>query len=262
MTVTLTYDATIARVQISADDTFTADYITVQRSTPGSHWKTVRGAAELAAGSATVDDYEFMPGVVNTYRALSYSPVDVLLGTETNTITPTISQVWLKSIARPFLNLPVTVQEYSSIGRRARAGLFEIPGRGYPVRVGDVASSRQWSYELLTYDLTEARALEFLVASGDVAFVQVPPGFDIPGGYVSLGDMTRGRVSRPLSDVRRRFSLPVTEVAAPDPGVVGYTSTWASLIAEFGTWADVLAAFPTWADVLEYVSDPSVVVVP
>jgi hypothetical protein len=44
--------------------------------------------------------------------------------------------------------------------------------------------------------------------------------------------------------------------------VVGYTATWAALLADFGSWTAVLAAFPTWADVLEYVSDPSVVIVP
>jgi hypothetical protein len=61
---------------------------------------------------------------------------------------------------------------------------------------------------------------------------------------------------------RRYFTLPVIEVAAPGADIVGATSTWETLVAEFGTWANVLATFGTWADVVEYVSDPSVVVVP
>lgn len=262
MSVTATYNGDLSRVRVAATDAFTASYITVQRSTNGVQWVTVRGAASLAPGAATVDDYEFVPGVLNTYRARSYSPVGVLLGTETQTVTPTIDRVWLKSVARPFLNIAVTVEDYAPVARRARAGSFDIAGRSFPVRVGDLASARAWSVSLLTYTLAEQRALEYLVASGDVVHVQVPPAYDIPAGYVGLGDMSLSRVSRPLSDARRRFTLPMNEVAPPAPTVVGYTATWAALLADFGTWADVLAAFPTWADVMEYVSDPSIVIVP
>lgn len=261
MSVTATYDSTISRVRVVATDAFTAEYITVQRRVPGGLWTTVRGGGELAVPAA-VDDYEFIPGVVNTYRAQSYSPVDVLLGTESGTVTPTIIQPWLKSITRPFLNMPVTIQEYTQIARQSRAGVFNVPGRSFPVRVGDVASSRSWSYQILTADLAEARSLEYLIQSGDVIFVQVPTGFDIPAGYVGVGDMDLSRVSRTLADDRRLFSLPVVEVAPPAASVVGYTATWAGLLAEFGTWADVLAEFGTWAEVLEHVSDPSIVVVP
>lgn len=262
MSVTVTYDADLSRVRASATDAFTASYIVMDRQAPGGQWITVRGGTELDPAAAAVDDYEFAAGVVNTYRARSYSPVDVLLGTETNTITPTLTQAWFKSIPRPFLNMAVTIRDYAPIARASRSGVFQIPGRSYPVRVGDSTTSRSWTYEILTRTLTEARALEYLVQGGDVVYAQVPPGFDIPGGYVSLSDMTMSRVSRTLADDRRLFSLPATEIAKPAPGVVGYTATWAGLIAEFGTWADVLAEFPTWADVLEHVSDPSIVVVP
>ncbi len=263
MTVTATYNSDLSRVRVAATDAFTAATITIDRSADGGvTWQVVRGGTDLPAGAATVDDYEFAAGLLNTYRARSYSDVGVLLGTQTGTVTPSITKVWLKSIARPFLNQAVTVEEYSEISRKARAGLFEIPGRSFPVRVGEVASSRSWSMDLLTYDDTEAKNLEFLVASGDVVLVQVPAGFDIPGGYVGLGDMKKTRVSRPLLDARRRFSLPMTEVAAPPATVVGYAATWAGILATYGTWSAVLAAFPTWADVLEFVTSPEDVIVP
>lgn len=263
MTVTATYNGDLARVRVAATDAFTASYITIDRSTNGVHWKTVRGAEALpASGGVQVDDYEFTSDTLTTYRARSYSAVDALLGTQTGTVTPSIERVWLKSIARPFLNTAVTVRDYTPIKRASRAGLFSIPGRSYPVRVGDVASSRSWSMTTITYSAAEARALEFLISSGDVAYVQVPSGYDIPGGYVDLGDMDLARISRPLSDLRRQFTLPMIEVAAPAPTVVGYTATWAGIIAEFGSWTAVMAAFPTWADVMEYVNDPSIVVVP
>lgn len=264
MAVGLSYEDDLARVRITAPAAVGATGVRIERSVGGLIWRTVRGGQRLDASGGTVnlDDYEFEPGAVNTYRAISLSPVDVTLGTESNTITPVIDRVWLKSIARPFLNMRVTVRDYSAVSRRARAGLFEIPGRSFPVRVADVGSSRSWTTEVITYDLTEARSLEYLIASGDVVLVQVPPAYDIPGGYVGLGDMTRGRISRPLSDGRRQFSLPMTEVAAPAASVVGYAGTWEGLLAEFGTWTAVMTAFPTWADLLEYVTDPSVIVAP
>lgn len=72
MTVTLTYDSTLARVRITADSLAAADYATVERSTDQIMWSFVRGGTNVAvsAGSfvSTVDDYEFRSGVPNYYR--------------------------------------------------------------------------------------------------------------------------------------------------------------------------------------------------
>jgi hypothetical protein len=261
MSLTATYNGDLARVSLAATDAFTADHIVIERSTNQVRWTTVRGASDLDPGAASIDDYEFDPGVTNYYRARSYSAIDALLGTDTDDIVPVIDAPWLKSVARPFLNQPVIIEDYSPIKRRNRSASFDIPGRTYPVRVGDVASSRDWVMTVRTETLADAKNLEFLIASGDIVHVQIPLGYDIPGGYVGLGDMDLARVSRPLRDDRRRFTLPMTQHAAPAPTVVGYTATWAALLADFGSWTAVLAAFPTWADVLEYVSDPSVVIV-
>jgi hypothetical protein len=262
MSLTATYNGDLARVGLAATDAYTADHIVIQRSVNNVQWVTVRGASNLDPASATIDDYEFVPGVINYYRSQSYSAIDALLGTDLDDITPTITNVWLKSVARPFLNMALPwAEEYSTIGRRSRSGLLDIPGRTYPVRIGDVASSRTWTLTARTDTLTQARNLEYLVAAGDAVYVQVPDGFDIPGGYVGIGDMGRDRVSRKLTDDRRRFALPMTNIAAPAATVVGYTATWAGILADFGSWSAVMLAFPTWADVLEYVSDPSVVVV-
>ena len=264
MSVTPTYDSSLSRVRLAATAAALSATVKIERRVPGGAWVVVRGGRALDAtgGSVQIDDYEFAPGIVNTYRATSLSDVGVSLGVESNTITPSIDRVWLKSIARPFLNTPVEVQDYTEITRKGRAGLFSIPDRSYPVRVGDVAGARSWSTTLLTRTLVEARAVEFLVASGDVVLVQVPPAYDIPGGYVDIADLSRARFSRPLSDARRLLTLGMNEIAAPAETVVGYTSTWAGILADFGTWADVLSTFPTWADVLEYVADPSTVIVP
>ena len=265
--ITATYEDDLARVRLLVDGLPAngSTTLTIERSTDSVRWRAVRGgtAIDIDAGAGNrLDDYEFAPGVSNQYRVRTFSPVGVQLATESTTVTPVIDRVWLKSIARPFLNRKVVVRDYTAVTRRSRAGLFEIPGRSYPVRVGDVASSRSWTLEVLTYDPVEARSLEYLIESGDVVLVQVPPEYDIPGGYVGLGDMSKGRISRTLADGRRQFSLPMTEVAAPPASVVGYAGTWEMLLAQFGSWTAVMSAFPTWADMAEYVTDPTTVIVP
>jgi hypothetical protein len=111
--------------------------------------------------------------------------------------------------------------------------------------------------------VSDADALDLVFASGDPMFIQVPATgvlSTVPGGYVVAGDVKRSRFG--TTSTRRWFDLPLTEVAPPGPDVVGSTSTWETLVAEFGSWTAVLAEFGTWTEVAEYVADPSVVIVP
>lgn len=241
-------------------------YIRIDRSVGGVRWETLRGAEALTPdalnGSVQADDYEFEPGALTTYRARLFSAVDVVVFTHTDTITPDIDGVWLKSVARPYLNRKVIVQDYGDVSRKARAGIFAVAGRTMPVVVSEVTSSRDWQMSLLTRSLDDAHALDLLFASGDIVQVQAPSDCDVPSGYVSVGDSSKSRVSRSLRDDRRLFSVGVTECARPGPDIVGSTATWAALLADFGTWNAVLANFPTWQDVLDYVASPETVVVP
>jgi len=188
-------------------------------------------------------------------------PVPVFEGV----ITPTLDGVWLKSVARPFLNRKVTVRDFSEVGRRARGGTFPVVGRSYPVAVTDVRGSREWTLLLSTYTPEDADDLDLLLASGDILLVHVPPGTDrlsaVPGGYVVVGD-TR-EVTPPTVDLRMRvFEVPCTEVAAPGPDVVGAQSTWQTVLNTYPTWQAVMDARASWADLLELVGDPTDVIVP
>lgn len=72
MTVTLTYDPVLSRVRITANSLADATSALVERSTDQLLWTTVRGGigVPVSAGAlaVTVDDYEFVSGVANTYR--------------------------------------------------------------------------------------------------------------------------------------------------------------------------------------------------
>jgi len=204
-----------------------------------------------------------LPAVGNTWH-LDEAQLNLLGSTAgpmlTGNVTPVIDRVWIKSIARPFLNRAVIIQDYSDIQRPARAGVFEVVGRSFPVTVSDVRGSRRWTLDILTETPTEADTLDLILSSGDPLYVQVPPDCDVPGGYVTVGDTTERRPAR--KSVRRIFSLPCTETAPPGPDVHGAPYTWAGVLADYATWADVMAANATWADLMDNIGSPSDVIVP
>lgn len=224
-------------------------------------------AADIVAGSFTVTG-----GLAAISRAIvaAFAPA-AYLTQESATITPSLAgagcqdtPVWLKSIARPFLNRTVTVVQRGepAITRPARAGVFDIVGRSYPVAVSDVRTSRRWTMHLRTYTVQEADELDLILASGDPLFIHVPAvcADTIPGGYVSVGDAVRSW--HPLRPTHQLWTLPCVEVAPPAASVVGATITWQGVINTYATWADLIAAKATWADVLTSIGSSSDVITP
>lgn len=252
---------------LSAED---ALYATVDRTTDGVTYTTVRGASEVGITTGCeleriVDDYEFPVGRAVTYRVRSFSDVDTVVTTTTCVITVDLDQVWFKSIGRPFLNQAVNcVLNPSPIVRRARNGIFPIVGRSYPVASTDLRGSREVTAQVVTRTTEEREGMDLLLASGDPIFVQTPLAYPLPTMYAVVGDTAEERpVRNRLCDADwRLWDLPLTEVAAPGPDVVGSTSTWQTVVNTYATWADVLAAHTTWASVLELVGDGTEVIVP
>lgn len=247
------------------DDVLMRGVVQIQRSTDAIRWTTVRGAAALTGPPVDLhaDDYEFAADVADHYRTRLLDAVSgvVVVEGDQETITPVLGGVWLKSVARSYLNRRVSVGEIGDVSRPSRAGIFDVVGRSYPVAVHEVRGSRRWTMVVRTADAVEGRAVELLLASGDTLYIHVPADRpNVPGGYVSVGD-TQEHPFGPV-ETRRRWSLPCTEVAAPGPDVVGVTATCASILAAYATCADLLAAFGTCADVLEYVASPEDVIVP
>jgi hypothetical protein len=262
MALTLTYDTQLSRVRVAASAlSVSAVSATVERSTDQVRWSTVRGAGSLAvtAQAASVDDYEFAPDVVDYYRVTAYDAGGAQTDQVTAFVTPTLTQVWLKSVARPFLNRQVIVQDYSEVERDAHAGIFVGVGAKYPIVVNDLRGSDEWALDVLAETRTDRNAIDALLDAGDVILVHVPADVDVPGGYVTVGRTRQRRTSR--MSTRRIVSLPCTEVAAPGPDVVGATSTWQTVVSTYATWADVLAAHATWASVLELIGSPTDVIV-
>lgn len=265
MSLTATYDPVLSRIRLSATLLgATATRCVFWRTTSAfAQYVTVRGGwpVTVTSQNAHIDDYEFEPGVACQYRVVSYTAANLTpVATYDVFITQDLDAVWLKVPAAPFLNTSVVVVDHGSVGRRSRSGLFDVVGRTDPVMVGDVASSIAFSLQLLTETAAAERDLDFLFASGEVVFLQLPSTVEhFPGGYFAVGDVSREPTLR-LSP-RRVWTVPLTEVAQPGPAVVGSTYTIASMLAEYATISAVIAGNATIADLLDRTGTPSDVIV-
>ena len=261
--LTLVYDPVLSRVRISATGMDVFTLATVERSTNQINWTTVRGgeAITVAGGTFGLSDYEFAPNVVNYYRLRTLVPFGQ---SEVADITPTLTAIWLKSVARPFLNLTISTPlgDTFRFERPERGGAFPVVGRSLPVAVTDVRGSKQYTLKVRTDTDDAGSDLDLLLAGGDILFLHVPPGSVIPTGGVFLY-AGRTAVEYPIPPDPMRFTtIPVVEVAAPGPDVVGATSSWTTVLATYASWADVIAAKASWSELLDLVGDGSEVIVP
>lgn len=231
-------------------------------SDPG--WQVTATDTSLTSGTQCGVQSRLESGNTNTLPVVIAHDNLVVTAPETTiytgSLTPTLDGVWLKSVARPFLNRKVTVFDVSSVERRSRTGVFDVIGRSFPVAVNDVRGSRRWTLYVRTQTLAEADNFDLVLASGDTLLVHVPAGSPVPGGYVTVGDTSEANSGPLLS--RRIFALPCTEVAVPGPDVVGSPGNWQTALNTYATWTDVLAAHPTWSSLLELIGSPTDVVVP
>ena len=267
MSLTATYDSTLSRLRLAGTALgASATYAVFDRTADsGITYTTVRGGGAVAVVSqlANVDDYEFPPGVAVTYRVRSYNASNVLQQTFTVGATQDLTQPWLKVPAAPFLNQPVEIVTAQNQRRRTRTGVFDIKGRTNPIVVSDVMSSWQFDLLLLTRTVAARSNLDYLFASGEVLLLQLPfaETGHVPDGYLSvIGDVDQDRTLR--RSLNRVWTVPVHQVAAPGPDVIGSSYTWQSVVADYASWTALLAANASWTALLARTGTPSDVIVP
>lgn len=242
----------------STEATAAATSVTVDRSTNGTAWTVVRGAAAVvpSANAVTVDDYEFPDGVLVTYRARGYT-AGALGSTTTGTITTGMAGVWLKSVTRPFLNRAVTVTDFGDVTTPSRGSVVDVLGRRLPVAVSGVRGSRAFDLVLRAADADAVEQLALMLSFGDTMFLHVPANCPLPsGGHFHVGDVTERRPPKHDS-FARYFTLPLIEVDAPDAGIVGATITWAGVVSAYATWSAVTTAKASWLALNESISAPA-----
>jgi hypothetical protein len=267
-TMTAAYDPVLSRITLtvsglSASTARTEIYRWEDGEPPTLARGTIVRGSDIGAGTAgTVHDYEFADGVRNRYALYNFNALggglEVVPSTPQDTI-PALDAVWLKSVARPFLNRTVTVTDFSDVARPSRGQVVDVLGRRLPVAVTEVRGSRQFELTLRAATAAEVDALATFFSFGDTVFLHVPADCPVPAsGHFAVGDVTERRPPKHDS-FARYFGLPLTEVDAPASSLVGYTVTWGGVTAAWASWAAVLADVdvPTWFDLVQYVSAPT-----
>lgn len=210
-------------------------------SEPAGTYTVTGGAAAISRAGITA------------FRPLPY------LTRQTGSITPTLTTVWLKFIARPFLNRVITLGDWGDIERASRSAVFEVVGRREPIGVTETHGSRRVTITAIAATQGEADALDLATSLGDAVFLHTPADCGVPTLYAVLGDTTISRKSRRTD--RRVFELPLIEVSAPGPDVVGASGTWNTVLNNYATWQVVLSTFATWQEVAELVGSVNDVIV-
>jgi len=180
-------------------------------------------------------------------------------GSFTSTITPTTDRIWIKSVTRPFQNLQPFVCGYTDRDRSARSALTEVSGRTNAIVHEELMNGGSVTLDLYVNTLANRDLLDWLAASGDVLFVQVPLDCPVPWGYFRL-DSTAWRRFR-AHGLGRVVTYPLNGCAAPGPDVAAAQATSDTIVALYGDWETLVAAGMDYEQFLELLGTPSEVIV-
>lgn len=205
-------------------------------------------------------------GGANAYTSGAVMAVAPTSTVQTTSITPMITDLWIKSIGKPFLNRTVTcLAEVSDFERGPRHGIFEVINRNFPVAVTDVHQSREGFIRVVTETRVQADELDLIIASGEPLFFHTPANHVLPSMHVVL---QRTSMKKPLRNPRcdqsdwRVTTLPWREIAAPSADVCGATITWQGVVNTYASWQAVIDGETSWADLLTNIGEPGDVLVP
>jgi hypothetical protein len=248
----LEFDETRGRVRVQA---FTfADTVTQvkvrRRTVAGGRYEDVRGGTVAVLGgymARPVDDYEYPAGLDTEYLLEGLNDVAAVVQSTIILRDGEDDQPWLKFIANPVLNRPLTLlTDFSGVERESRTGLFDVQGSPEPIAVTDVHSSQRMTIRAKTETPAETRALDQALRLGFPCFLQTPADCPVPSMYASIGSY-RWVPPTPRSQ-RSIFEIGLTEIAAPHPSVMGAFATWQSVLDDYQSWDQVYAEVGTWRE--------------
>lgn len=192
-----------------------------------------------------------------------YGPIEVRaipdLVAATAQITPTQTEVWLKSVAYPLFNWEIECTDWDALSYDSRVGLYDIKGRHEILAITDVGSSGSFGLTFVTRSAEANRSVLALLTFGGVLLLQ-PPGDDAEECPTDYSGLPEGYVV-PTASVKPHsmrgqplwvWQVAFTQVAAMDSvNVLPTTITWQMLwaiLGEEGTWEDVWAQWSTWQE--------------
>lgn len=258
----LDVDDTAAAITITLRELPVGYLITVYRTGQDGSQTLVRGPsgllnkATIASDLMVIEDYEAPLGVPVAYR-IEIVPVAgggiQIRTTETVVIDPGDPQeAWLKDPGQPQRNTKVLVEKAPDWSRPIEQATYRVKSRRNAVVLSGLRGGLEGDLSIWTRTDDERARLHWLLDSGNTLLWQAVPGMGVADMYVTVGEITEGRIGGPAQEPWRAWKLPLTEADMPVSVGVGGTAgrTWQDVLSEFATWADVLAAYETGEDLL------------
>ena len=240
-----------------------ADFlVSVYRITPDGARTLVRGAdglidqQSIVSDAMVLEDHEAPLGVEVSYRIELYSNPGVIASTRTSdTVTLTLADInttWLKDPGNPQRNCLVLVQQAPEWERPIEQASFVVRGRRNKVVLSGRRQGLEGDLAIWTRSDAEREALHLLLDSGNVLLWQAAPGMGVDDMYVSVANVSEGRVGKLAQEQWRTWTLPLTEQDMPvTTGVNGAAGrTCQDVATEFATCADLLTVYATSEDLL------------
>lgn len=266
-TLTATFDSVLSRVKLAAAglnaSTNTSILVRWDNGEPQTapNAFTVRGGNVGAHTTGSISDYEFIPNVANAYQLTTFNSSGTLLDTVTASITPAQTVAFLKDVTRPSNNLAPTILDASAVTYTARSSTFDVLNRALPIAITDLQGGRSFSLSVRTTGVQDASDLAELLSNGAILYLQIPDSTTLPAtGYFTVGNVSWDLPSSAAHNTGAKvWTIPLIETAAPDPSIIGFTSTWADIVTNFTSWTSggltpLNSTFGTWTAVTQYVA--------
>jgi hypothetical protein len=235
--------------------------VTIERSVVTGVWVPLRfgNPATLAAGSVTIRDYEVPDNVAATYRTYpAGAPSSAVTG---GPVTVPERTPYLIHPAFPdTLSVSFLPMEWPKWSRPVRQETTTILGVAAPVVVTDVRSTRQGTLGIVIRSAAEEVALNTLLDSTRVLFLNANRYPSAGGVWVAVGDedwtaleVKIGATTVPFW----RVDLPLQEIDRPATLSSGEV-TWLDVSARYATFDLLAAAYTTfdafWVDAATWTS--------
>lgn len=256
---TAVYDGRRGRVRVNAVGLATNVVRVVVSSRPlgTGRWAEVRGGRMAVVDGALlrpVDDYEYRGGAAMEYRIVALaspenSPDDVVQ-TKVIEASDIPDVVWMKFIASPHLNRRVKLHDWSEVARRSKNATYQVRGRVGPVSVIDVHDARAMTVQLVTLTVEERDGLDDALSLGAPVLFQTPDRLSCPTMYATVGDYSWKSLSRQPGRFKALFTIPLTEVSAPPPSIVGVGLIWSGVAGQYASWQELADTVDTWQELM------------
>ncbi|MFH9574175.1 hypothetical protein ACH4MG_27005 [Streptomyces sp. NPDC017454] len=239
------------------------DYLlTVYRVTEGGARALVRGVHGLVSQQVitsdvmVIEDHEAPIGQSFYYRIeVHEAPGDTAFTRSSEQVALTLDDInfaWLKDPGNPQRACKVLVAKAPDWQRPIEQAAFVVRGRRNKVILSGRRQGLEGDLAIWTRSDAERESLHLLLDSGNVLLWQATPGMGVTDMYVSIAQVTEGRVGKLAQEQWRAWSLPLTEQDMPvTTGINGAAGrTWQDVVAEFATCADLLEVYATSEDLL------------